>query len=111
MRSWIPWILLFSAANGFLEELWFRGLWFGTFGQVIGSSAAIHVTSAAFCLMHVIVYWNDPIAIMMLTPAWLFMGYIYALILRRTGSLWGPIAAHASADVLFLLIAFSTGKM
>jgi membrane protease YdiL (CAAX protease family) len=111
MKSWLPWILLFSVANGFMEELWFRGLWFGTFTQVIGSSAALHVTSLAFCMMHVIVYWADPIAIMMLTPAWLFMGYAYALIMRRTGSLWGPVAAHAIADVLFLLIAFGTGKM
>jgi membrane protease YdiL (CAAX protease family) len=111
IKSWLPWILLFSVANGFMEELWFRGLWFGTFKQVIGSSAAMHVTSVAFCMMHVIVYWGDPMAIAMLTPAWLFMGYAYALILRRTGSLWGAVAAHAIADVLFLLIAFSTGKM
>jgi membrane protease YdiL (CAAX protease family) len=109
--SWLPWIVLFSVANGFMEEVWFRGLWFGTFSQVIGPSAALHVTSVAFCAMHVIVYWADPVAIIMLTPAWLFMGYAYAIILRRTGSLWGPVAAHAIADVLFLLIAFSTGKM
>lgn len=111
LRSWLPWILLFSAANGFMEELWFRGLWLGTFTQVIGSSAALHVTSLAFCMMHVIVYWADPIAIMMLTPAWLFMGYAYALIVQRTGSLWGPVAAHTAADVLFFLIAFSTSKL
>jgi len=109
--SWIPWIMLFSVANGFMEELWFRGILFGAFRQVIGSSAAMHVTSVAFCMMHVIVYWGDPMTIAMLTPAWLFMGYAYALILRRTRSLWGPVAAHAGADVLFLLIAFSTGKM
>jgi membrane protease YdiL (CAAX protease family) len=46
-----------------------------------------------------------------LTPAWLFMGYAYALIMRKTGSLWGPVLAHAIADVLFLLAAFSAGKM
>jgi len=111
IRGWLPWILLFSIANGFMEELWFRGLWLGTFKQAIGSSAATHVTSLAFCLMHVIVYWGDPAAIAVLTPAWLFMGYAYALIARRTGSLWGPVFSHAVADVLFLLVAFSTGQM
>jgi membrane protease YdiL (CAAX protease family) len=111
IRSWLQWILLFSVANGLMEELWFRGLWYGVFKQVIGSSAAMHVTSVAFCMMHVIVYWSDVMVVAMLTPAWLFMGYAYALILRRTGSLWGPVAAHAIADVLFLLIAFSAGKM
>ena len=29
--SWLPWIVLFSVANGFMEELWFRGSWFGAF--------------------------------------------------------------------------------
>jgi len=111
LGSWLPWILLFSVGNGFMEELWFRGLWLGAFKQVLGSSAAIHVTSAAFCIMHVIVYWGDPIAVAILTPAWLFMGYAYAMIVRRTGSLWGPALAHAIADVQFLLITFSTGRM
>jgi membrane protease YdiL (CAAX protease family) len=111
LRSWLPWIVLFSVANGFMEELWFRGLWLGAFRQALGLPAAMHVTSLAFCIMHVIVYWGDPMAIALLTPAWLFMGYSYALIMRKTGSLWGPVLAHAIADVLFLLIAFSTGKM
>ena len=111
LSSWLPWIWLFSVANGFMEELWFRGLWYSTFKQALGASAALHVTSVAFCMMHVLVYWSVPMAIAMLTPAWLFMGYAYALIFRRTGSLWGPVAAHAIADVPFLLIAFSTGKI
>jgi membrane protease YdiL (CAAX protease family) len=111
LRSWLPWIVLFSVANGFMEELWFRGLWYGAFKQVLGVPAAIHVTSLAFCIMHVIVYWGDPIAIAMLTPAWLFMGYAYGLIMRKTESLWGPALAHAIADMLFLFIAFSTGRM
>ena len=111
LAAWLPWILIFSAGNAFMEELWFRGLWYGTFRQVVGEPAAIHVTSTAFCIMHVIVYWGDPVAIALLAPTWLFMGYAYALILRRTGSLWGPAVAHAVADVLYLYIAFSTGGL
>jgi len=111
LASWLPWIVLFSVTNGFMEELWFRGLWFAAFKPALGSSAAMHVTSVAFCIMHVIVYWRDPTAIIMLTPAWLYMGYAYALIRRKTGTLWGAVLAHAIADVMFLLIAFSTGKM
>jgi membrane protease YdiL (CAAX protease family) len=111
LRSWIPWIVLFSIANGFSEELWFRGLWLGGFKDTLGATAAMHVTSLAFCLMHVIVYWGDPVSILMLTPPWLFMGYAYAWIMRKTGSLWGPALTHAIADVLFLLVAFSSGKM
>jgi membrane protease YdiL (CAAX protease family) len=111
LASWLPWIGLFSVANGFMEELWFRGLWLGGFQPVLGLPAAIHVTSLAFALMHVVVYLPDVATVAVLTPAWLFMGYAYALIMRRTGSLWGPVLAHALADVLFLLAAFSAGKM
>jgi membrane protease YdiL (CAAX protease family) len=111
LASWLPWILLFSTANGFMEELWFRGLWLGGFKPVLGLPAAIHVTSFAFALMHVIVYLPDVATVAVLTPAWLFMGYAYALIMRRTGSLWGPVLAHTLADVIFLLAAFSAGKM
>jgi membrane protease YdiL (CAAX protease family) len=109
--SWLPWIVLFSLANGFMEELWFRGLWLGGFKPVLGLPAAIHATSLAFALMHVIVYLPDVATVAVLTPAWLFMGYAYALIMRKTGSLWGPVLAHAFADVIFLLAAFSAGKM
>ena len=107
LRSWLPWIVVFSLANGFMEELWFRGLWFVAFTQVLGPSAAMHVTSVAFCAMHVIVYWNDPTAILVLTPVWLYMGYAYALIVRKTGSLWGAVLAHAIADVIFMYIYFT----
>lgn len=111
LLSWLPWIMIFSVANGFMEELWFRGLWLGGFQPVLGLPASIHVTSLAFCAMHVIVYLPDVATVAVLTPAWLFMGYAYALIMRKTGSLWGPVLAHAVADIIFLLAAFSAGKM
>jgi membrane protease YdiL (CAAX protease family) len=109
LRSWFPWIAAFSLANGFMEELWFRGLWLAAFKGALGPAAAIHVTSVAFCIMHVIVYWREPTAILMLTPAWLYMGYAYALIVRKTGSLWGAVLGHTIADVLFMYIYFTTG--
>jgi len=106
--SWLPWIGLFSIANGFMEELWFRGSWFGAFRQAIGSPAAMHVTSIAFGLFHVIVYWGQPAMFLLLAPVWLYMGYAYAFIVRKTGSLWGAVLSHAFADVLFLLVAFGS---
>jgi len=107
LRAWLPWIAAFSLANGFMEELWFRGLWLTTFQRALGRAAAIHVTSVAFCAMHVIVYWREPLAVLMLAPAWLYMGYAYALIVRKTGSLWGAALAHAIADVLYMTIYFT----
>ena len=106
--SWLPWIVLFSVANGFMEELWFRGSWLGAFRDVIGTSAAMHVTSVAFAAVHVIVYWDQPITLVQLAPVWLYMGYAYALIVRKTGSLWGAVLAHAIADVLFCSLRSAT---
>jgi len=107
LLSWLPWIVAFSVANGFMEELWFRGSWFASFKQVLGSSAAMHVTSVAFCLVHVVVYWRDPAQVLILAPVWLYMGYAYAVIVRKTGSLWGPVLAHAIADVIYMYIYFT----
>jgi membrane protease YdiL (CAAX protease family) len=68
VTSWLPWIVLFSAANGFMEELWFRGSWFGTFRELIGAPAAMHVTSLASSVWHVVVYWSRPAALLVLWP-------------------------------------------
>ncbi len=106
--SWLPWIGLFAVANGIMEGLWFPGSWLGAFGQAIGPSAAMHVTSLAFGLMHVIIYWGQPATFLLLAPVWLYMGYAYAFIVRKTGSLWGVVLSHAIADVLFLLVAFGS---
>jgi membrane protease YdiL (CAAX protease family) len=106
--SWLPWIVVFSIGNGFMEELWFRGSWFAAFRRALGPSGAMHVTSLAFCVSHVIVYWRDPTAVLILTPVWLYMGYAYAAIMRKTGSLWGVVLAHAIADTVYMYIAFAT---
>jgi membrane protease YdiL (CAAX protease family) len=68
----------------------------------------MHVTSLAFCVSHVTVYWRDPTAVLILTPVWLYMGYAYAAIMRKTGSLWGVVLAHAIADTVYMYIAFAT---
>jgi membrane protease YdiL (CAAX protease family) len=109
LRSWLPWIVAFSIANGFMEELWFRGSWFASFKQALGPSAAMHVTSVVFCAAHVIVYWKEPTSALFLGPIWLYMGYAYALIRRKTGSLWGPVLSHAIADVIYMYAFFALG--
>jgi len=100
--SWLPWVALFSVANGFMEELWFRGSWFGTFRELVGTPAALHVTSPAFSAMHVIGYWSQPAALVLLWPVFLYVGYACALIVRKTRSLWGAVLGHAITDLMFV---------
>jgi hypothetical protein len=59
---------VFSIANGFMEELWFRGSWSSSFRQVLGPSMAMHVTSVVFCVTHVIVCWQEPMSMLLLAP-------------------------------------------
>ena len=105
--SWLPWIVLFSVANGFMEELWFRGSWFGAFRELLGPAAAMHVTSLAFSMWHVVVYWSQPAALSVLWPVFLYLGYACVLIVRKTGSLWGAVLGHVLVDVMFVLAAFA----
>jgi membrane protease YdiL (CAAX protease family) len=107
LLAWLPWIAAFSIGNGFMEEVWFRGAWFAAFRRVLGPSAAMHVTSLAFGISHVIVYWRDPTAVLILTPVWLYMGYAFAAIVRKTDSLWGVTLAHAIADIIYMYIVFA----
>jgi membrane protease YdiL (CAAX protease family) len=107
--SWLPWIVLFSLANAFMEELWYRGSWYGAFGELIGPGIALHVTSLAFATLHVVVYWREPGTVLVLWPVFLYVGYACNLVLRKTGSLWGAVLGHALVDVMFVLAAFASG--
>ena len=109
--SWLPWIVLFSVANGFMEELWFRGSWFGTFRVLVGTPAAMHVTSLAFSAMHVVVYWSEPAALVVLWPVFLYVGYACAVIVRKTGSLWGAVLGHVLVDLMFVLVSFGSSQV
>ena len=109
--SWLPWIVLFSVANGFMEELWFRGAWFGTFRGLVGTPAAMHVTSLAFSAIHVVVYWSEPAALVVLWPVFLYIGYACAVIVRKTGSLWGAVLGHVLVDLMFVLVAFGSSQV
>jgi membrane protease YdiL (CAAX protease family) len=110
IASSLPWIVLFSLANGFMEEVWFRGSWFGAFRELIGSPAAMHVTSLAFAFWHVIVYWREPAVLIVLWPVFLYLGYACVIIVRKTGCLWGAVLGHMLADVMFVLAAFASSQ-
>jgi membrane protease YdiL (CAAX protease family) len=55
----------------------------------------------------IVVYWGNPASMVVLAPVWLYMGYAYAVIVRRTGSLGGPLLAHAIADVIYMYTYFA----
>jgi membrane protease YdiL (CAAX protease family) len=68
----------------------------------------LHVTSVSFALLHIVVYVGDVAMVLLLAPAWLYLGYACGLIVRKTGSLWGAVLTHAVADILFVAVAFGS---
>jgi membrane protease YdiL (CAAX protease family) len=57
------WGLVFSLANGFMEELWFRGIFLGKLRPLIGTGAAILLTALPFSIMHAGAVYMSPAAI------------------------------------------------
>ena len=106
LASLAPWVLLFVVANGFMEELLFRGLFLGRYEGLIGTWPAIISTALSFTLAHMQVTYAPEIipflvVLMGLSIAW---GWL----MHKTRSLWGSAIFHAGADLLIILPIFKT---
>ncbi len=102
----IPWILLFVASNGFMEELVFRGLFLGRYKPLLGSWLAILSTALVFTLAHMQVsYTPDIIAFLVVL---LGLAIAWGWLMQRTESLWGSALFHAGADLLIILPIFKS---
>ncbi|HLO01793.1 MAG TPA: CPBP family intramembrane glutamic endopeptidase [Symbiobacteriaceae bacterium] len=92
--------LLFAVANGFMEELFWRGLVL----QGLSSWApwvAVLVASALFALNHPITF--GPVSSSLRHPvtlvAALCMGVAWSWVALRTGSLWWPVLGHVLTNL------------
>lgn len=100
----VLWGLVFSFANGFMEELWLRGIFLKRFEPLLGLSSTILLTSIVFSLMHVGAVYVTPVAIPMMLAYALTLGLACGYLMMKTDSIWGATLIHAAAD-LFLFIA------
>jgi membrane protease YdiL (CAAX protease family) len=106
------WGLVFSLANGFMEELWFRGILLGKLRSLIGPGAAILLTALLFSIMHAGGLYMSPAAmpfyLINLFTHGLAMGYL----VFKMNNLWGACLYHAACDFwLFIVMAggFTSG--
>ena len=106
LMSLAPWILLFVAANAFMEELLFRGLFLGRYEPLIGKWLAILSTALAFTLAHVQVTYAPNLWGFLLVTFGLSIGWGW--LMQKTGSLWGSALFHAGADLLIIVPIFSS---
>lgn len=100
----VLWGLVFSFANGFMEELWLRGIFLKRFRPFIGIHGAVWLTATVFALMHGASYYFMPAALPFFVLNTLSLGLACGYLIMKSDSLWGAVTIHASAD-LFLFIA------
>ncbi len=105
------WGLVFSLANGFMEELWFRGIFLGKLQPLIGMGAAVVLTALLFSIMHAGAFYMSPYAmaffLLNLFTHGLAMGYL----VFKMQNLWGAALYHAACDLwLFVLTAGFTNQ-
>lgn len=105
LGSAILWGLVFSLFNGFLEELWMRGLFLKKLIPYLGVGTSIGLTSLCFGLFHVSgLMYMQPEAI----PFYMVNTFTFAVawgyLMHKSDSWIGPGLMHAASD-FFLFIA------
>ena len=103
--AWLPWAMLFSLANGLMEELVFRGLFLRRFASLIGAGGAIVVTSITFTVMHAAATYMNPTEAVLFQVIIFPMALLFGYLMYKTDSVWGSALYHAGSDVfLFYLM-------
>lgn len=100
----VAWGIVFSIANGFMEELWLRGIFLKRFQPILGVHASVWLTSIIFAAMHSFAFYFMPAAIPFFAVNTLALGLACGYLMLKSDSLWGPVIIHAASD-FFLFVA------
>jgi len=100
----VVWGLVFSFTNGFMEELWLRGIFLKRFEPMLGINAAVWLTSIVFALMHGFAFYFDPAALIFFVVNTLALGLACGYLMIKSDNIWGAMLIHAASD-FFLFIA------
>jgi membrane protease YdiL (CAAX protease family) len=105
--TWIPWLILFSFTNSFMEELIFRGLILRKYEVVLGERESLILISLYFAVFHAVLL---PFMGVVLTVSFVsflfFVALLWGYSIQKTNCIWGAVLAHAIADILFVIAAF-----
>jgi membrane protease YdiL (CAAX protease family) len=99
-----PWWLLLAGivVAPVVEELFFRGFVFAGLAQRYSWRKAALISSALFALVHL-----QPLAI----PPIFILGYIFAYLYQRCGSIWPAVLMHVSTNALGLGAAYLLSRI
>jgi membrane protease YdiL (CAAX protease family) len=105
LGSAIVWGAIFAVSNGFLEELWLRGLFLKKLVPLIGFTGTLLLTSLWFAAIHLLGVAYLPATVIPIFLVNTFtLGLACGYLTLKTDSIWGAVLIHAAAD-LFLFIA------
>lgn len=100
-----PWILVFVLANGFMEELLFRGLFLRKYEPFLGNKLSNLLTAVVFTLAHIQVTYTPELPIFLMITFLLALAWGY--VMQKTDSIWGSALFHAGADMLIIIGIFA----
>jgi membrane protease YdiL (CAAX protease family) len=105
LGSAVLWGAVFALCNGFLEELWFRGLFLKKLVPLIGVTGTLLLTSLYFAALHSLaVAYMSALVVPIFLVNTFTLGLACAILMLKTDSIWGAFLIHAAAD-LFMFIA------
>jgi membrane protease YdiL (CAAX protease family) len=96
-----PWILVFVLANGFMEELLYRGLFLKRYEPVLGRHLSTLVTALVFVAIHAQVTYTPDLLLFLI--GLFFLALLWGTLMQKTDSLIGSALFHAGADTLIIL--------
>ncbi len=96
----LPSFAFISLADGFMEELLFRGLFLNRLRPLVGFPWANTITATVFALTHLGVEYSVvlPTFIMIV----FLLGLLWGWLMERTGSLLASSLIHAGVDMLVI---------
>ena len=99
-----PWWLLLAGivVAPVVEELFFRGFVYAGLAERYSWRKAAVISSALFALIHLQITAMVPIFI---------LGYIFAYLYRRSGSIWPAVLMHVSTNALGLGAAYLLSRI
>ena len=104
-NNWV-WILIFVMANGFMEELVFRGLFLEKLNLIFNHHYSILLTSICFALPHIIVQYQANV--LLFTGICFVLGMLCGYAMHYTRSIIAPTLIHAGADLMIMVPIFAT---
>jgi membrane protease YdiL (CAAX protease family) len=100
------WILIFAFANGFMEELIYRGIFLKKLNKIMSPFWSIIITSICFAAPHLTANYTEDI--------FFFFGIVFVLglitgfAMHYTRSIIAPTLIHAGADLMIILPVFAS---